>query len=343
MLAAWLVPLLAAFVLSLALCRLAVWLMPRLRFLDQPGAEAHKQQARAVPYGGGGGMAVAVAVAALAAWWLPLPEPAQERWWPVWTGAGLLALIGLIDDLRPLPARLKLIGQMAVCAGAVLVGDLPVDTLRAWPWLGALASFAWLVLLTNAYNLLDHADGLSGSVALVGCVALAAGAAMGGDVTAARNFLIIALAIGGFLVWNKPPARIYMGDSGSLAIGFLIGCGTLMTTFWPSSESGSPLALLSPLLIAAIPLFDTAAVVVKRLRRGAPIMRGDRNHISHRLTRLGVGARASLGAVVALQTALAAATIQLRSADLIAGIVALAQAAAVCVALVLLETSRDHG
>jgi UDP-N-acetylmuramyl pentapeptide phosphotransferase/UDP-N-acetylglucosamine-1-phosphate transferase len=96
-------------------------------------------------------------------------------------------------------------------------------------------------------------------------------------------------------------------------------------------------------LICAIPLFDTIVVVVKRFRRGRPIMQGDRNHISHRLSRLGVSPRASLGAVVALQIALAGVTFQLRNADWIASVVALAQAAAVCVALVLLETSRDHG
>jgi UDP-GlcNAc:undecaprenyl-phosphate/decaprenyl-phosphate GlcNAc-1-phosphate transferase len=341
---AWLLPPLIALTGAVVLCWLAIILASRLRFIDQPGSEAHKQHAYTVPYGGGAGMALAVLAALLvSSFALPLNEGGGLPW-PLLAGAGVLALLGFIDDVHPLPARLKLALQIVVCAAAVSLADLPVDFLRkVHPVLAWLAAFAWLVVVTNAYNLLDHADGLSGAVALVGCLALAGGTMLGGDASAARSWLCIAMAIGGFLVWNRPPARLYMGDSGSLAIGFLIGCGTLQTTFWPSSEGGSPLALLSPLLICAIPLFDTSAVVVKRLRRGAPIMRGDRNHISHRLTRLGVGPKASLGAVVALQVALAASSFQLRNADMIAGVVALAQAGAVCIALVLLETSRDHG
>lgn len=344
LLLSWLLPPLVALAGSALLCWLAIRLAPQLRFVDRPGAEAHKQHARTVPYGGGAGMVLAVLGALLVgAFATPLVERGGLPW-AMLAGAAVLAVVGLIDDLRPLPARLKLLLQAAVCGLAVWLADLPVDFLRqVHPLLAWAAAFAWLVLVTNAYNLLDHADGLSGAVAMVGFLALAGGAMLGGDPGAARTWLCMAAAVGGFLLWNRPPARLYMGDSGSLAIGFLIGCGTLSTTFWPSDEGGSPLALLSPLLICAIPLFDTAAVVVKRLRRGKPIMRGDRNHISHRLTRLGVGPKASLGAVVALQVALAASSFQLRNADIIAGVVALAQAGAVCIALVLLETSRDHG
>lgn len=344
--AAWLVPALTAFAAAAVLCVLAIRLAPRLRFIDRPGAEAHKLQDRPVPYGGGPAMALALALALLAAWWLPV-EPlggAVSRWWPPLAGAALLVLLGAVDDARPLPPRIKLAGQIAVCGAAVSLADLPVDFLRAWsPGLAWLAACAWLVVVTNAYNLLDHADGISASVALVGCAALAGGAVMSGDATSARTWLCLAAALGGFLCLNRPPARIYMGDAGSLPLGFLIGCGTLSTTFWESKDGGSSLALLSPLLICAIPLFDTAAVIVKRLHRGTPIMRGDRNHISHRLGRLGVGPQASLGAVVALQVALAASTFQLRHADAASAAVVVAQAAAICVALVLLETARDHG
>jgi len=342
---AWLLPALAALFGSVLLCRLAMRYAVRLGFLDRPGSEAHKQHTRTVPYGGGPAMALALAVTlSLAAWVLPLPDGSGLLPWPMLAGAAWLVVVGLADDARPLPPRLKLALQAVVCAGAVSFADLPIDFLRAWnPVLAWITAFAWLVLVTNAYNLLDHADGLSGSVAVVGFCALAGGAVLSGDAGAARVWLCLAMAMLGFLMWNRPPARLYMGDAGSLAIGFLIGCGTLSTTFWPSAEGGSPLALLSPLLICAIPLFDTGAVVVKRLRRGRPIMQGDRNHISHRLTRLGVGARASLGAVIALQIALAASSFQLRNADWMSGVVALAQAAAICIALVLLETARDHG
>lgn len=340
---AWLIPPLSALFAAALGCALAIVVARRLRFLDRPGTEAHKQHAAAVPYGGGLAMAVAVALAlAVAVWCFPFATVGLP--WAVLAGAAILVVVGALDDARPLSAPVKLACLALVCAAAVTCADLPVDFLRGiHPALAWVAAFLWLLLITNAYNLLDHADGLSGAVALVGCLALAGGAALGGDDAAARLWSVLALALGGFLLWNRPPARLYMGDAGALALGFLIGCGTLSTTFWPSAEGGSPLALLSPLLICAIPLFDTAAVVVKRLRRGVPIMRGDRNHISHRLARLGVGPNARLGAVVALQVALAAATFHLRDADLISGAVTVAQAAAICLALVLLETSRDHG
>lgn len=344
---AWLVPPVLALLGGFVLCRLAIVLAPHLRFIDRPGSEAHKQQARPVPYGGGPAMALACAAALVAGLRLPLPDLGghpQGPLWPLLAGAGALVLVGVWDDAKALRPRLKLAFQIAVCAAVVAPADLQVDFLRHWSVVLAwVAAFGWMVLVTNAYNLLDHADGLSGAVAFIGAVTLTGGAILSNDAESARLWSCMAAAIAGFLFLNRPPARIYMGDAGSMAIGFLIACGTLQTTFWPSAEGGAPLGVLSPLLICAIPLFDTIAVMVKRLRRGRPLMQGDRNHISHRLTRLGIGPKASLGAVVALQIALAAATFQLRTADLMSGVVALAQAAAVCVALVLLETSRDHG
>ena len=113
-------------------------------------------------------------------------------------------------------------------------------------------------------------------------------------------------------------------------------------TFWPSGESGSPLAILSPVLITALPLFDTATVVVKRLARHQPIMQGDRNHISHRLRRLGLTPRRSLLTAILLQVALAAGALQLRTESLLTGMVVIAQSLAIFVVVVFLETTRDH-
>ena len=322
----------------------------RLRFLDRPGSEAHKQQARAVPYGGGIAM-VATLAAALAAVWLSLDEAVLAHGVAVRGdvlraiagGALAMFLLGLVDDVRPLRAGLKFLLQGVVCAAVVGVGDVTIDSLRATPWLAYGLAWAWLILITNAYNLLDHADGLSATVALISACVLLSGSLLSEDHALAMLWLALIATLGGFLVWNLPPARIYMGDAGAQPLGFLIGMGTLSVTFWPSSEGGSPLAVLSPLLITAIPLFDTAVVVVKRLRRGKPVMLGDRNHISHRLGRLGMSSRASLATVAALQTALAAGALQLRQQELLPGLVVLAQSAGILLAVILLETSRDDG
>lgn len=331
--------------MAVGLCRT---LARRLAFLDRPGLEAHKQQARAVPYGGGIGIAAAFTGCVVAAWFCTTGEDRrlgmQEHGISAVVavfGAALLFVLGLWDDLRHLRALPKIIIQAVVCAAAVWLGDLGIDSLRGMPGLAFMVAWAWLMLVTNVYNLLDHADGLSASVALVSAGVLLYGSTASGDGLGAVLWASLIGSLAGFLVWNLPPARIYMGDSGSLPLGFLIGVGTLSVTFWPSGEGGTPLAILSPVLITAIPLFDTTVVVWKRMRRGASPFVGDRNHISHRLRRLGMGPLTSLATVVALQIALAAGTLQLRTQDWLTACVVLAQAAAVLLAVVLLETSRD--
>jgi UDP-GlcNAc:undecaprenyl-phosphate GlcNAc-1-phosphate transferase len=346
MLDALLLPMAVSFVVGVVATRIAIAAARRLAFLDRPGAEAHKQQTRAVPYGGGAAMAVAVATALAITALLPVIAPASAPdhgpLWPLLAGALALFLVGLVDDRHPLPALGKLTAQVLIAGATVWSGDLGLDFLRPWPWLSYGLAWAWLVLVSNAYNLLDHDDGLCASIAVVSALVLFSGAQLSGDGELARLWLILVGALLGFLAWNRPPARIYMGDAGSLPIGFLIGAGTLSVTFWPSGEGGSPLAVLAPVLITALPLFDTATVVVKRLRRGQPIMQGDRNHISHRLHRLGMTPRRRLLTAIAVQVALGAGALQLRTEELLTAAVVIAQAAAIFVVVVLLETTRDH-
>jgi UDP-GlcNAc:undecaprenyl-phosphate GlcNAc-1-phosphate transferase len=337
---------------SLVATRAAMWLARRLSFLDRPGGELHKQQAAAVPYGGGLAMALAVVIGLATVALLPplgaiAPEggtPKHGSMVPVYLGALALLAVGCYDDLRPLRPGVKLLFQAAIAALVVPTAGLGIDSLRAWPPLYYGAAWAWLVLVSNAYNLLDHADGLCASVATVGALVLFSGGIMSGDLDFARWCLILAAAFIGFLAWNLPPARIYMGDAGSLPLGFLIGAGTLSVTFWPSGVSGSPLAVLSPVLITALPLFDTVTVVIKRLASRRPIMQGDRNHISHRLRRLGLTPRRSLLTAIVLQAALSAGALQLRTESLLTGAVVIAQSLAIFVVVVFLETARDdHG
>jgi UDP-GlcNAc:undecaprenyl-phosphate GlcNAc-1-phosphate transferase len=343
---ALLLPMLVAFVISVIATRMAMMVAGRLAFLDRPGTQAHKQQTRAVPYGGGAAMAVAVAGALGVALLLPALDQGealdQGPLWPLFAGTAALFLVGLIDDVHPLGARTKLAAQVVIAGATVWFGDLGLDSLRAWPWLSYGLAWAWLVLVSNAYNLLDHDDGLCGSIAVVSALVLFSGAQLSGDAELARLWLVLVGALLGFLVWNRPPARIYMGDAGSLPLGFLIGAGTLSVTFWPSGESGSQLAILAPVLITALPLFDTATVVVKRLRRNKPIMQGDRNHISHRLHRLGMTPSRRLLTAIAVQVALAAGALQLRTQDFLTAAIVIAQSAAIFIVVVLLETTRDR-
>jgi UDP-GlcNAc:undecaprenyl-phosphate/decaprenyl-phosphate GlcNAc-1-phosphate transferase len=323
--------------------RIGIAIAQRLSFLDRPGAEQHKQQTHAVPYGGGAAMALALVVGLCVSLALPIElqlTAPVKIWWPIGVGACALFFIGLYDDLRHLSAKAKLIAQAIIAAAVVYAAELNIDSLRDWPILSYGIAWAWLVLVSNAYNLLDHDDGLCACTAIVSALVLVSGAFLSGDSITARHYLLVIAALLGFLWWNRPPARVYMGDAGSLPLGFLIGAGTLSVTFWPSGESGSPLAILSPVLITALPMFDTVMVVIKRLRSGQPIMRGDRNHISHRLQRLGMSPKRRLLTAVAVQIALAAGALQLRTEDLLTAVVIIAQACAIFVVVILLETAR---
>jgi UDP-GlcNAc:undecaprenyl-phosphate/decaprenyl-phosphate GlcNAc-1-phosphate transferase len=317
----------------------------RLAFVDRPGSEAHKQHAAVVPYGGGIAMLIGLAAALVTAAFIPTDTlgsaPTRN---PLVVGVGALAMftLGLRDDLRRLPARIKLLVQAGVCALVVWKAPFSIDTFRNYPVLAYGAAWLWLVLVSNVYNLLDHADGLAATVGAISVIVLLSGSLVADDAHAAALWISLIGVLLGFLFWNLPPARIYMGDAGSLPLGFLIGAGTLSVTFWPSGEEGSPLSVLSPLLITAIPLFDTAAVVIKRMRSSQPIMQGDRNHISHRLARLGMSPRASLATIAALQVALAGGALQLRTQELMPGIVVLAQSACIVLAVIFLETIRSR-
>lgn len=334
-------PAVAGMVATLAGAGAIAW-SHRAGFLDRPGAEAHKQQAMAVPYGGGAAVALGLLVALIGSWLVfdIAPRPAA---WAVAGGALALFAVGLRDDWRALSARAKLAAQLVIAAIVVPCSGLAVDHLAAWPLLAHAAAIAWIVLVSNSYNLIDHADGVSSTTAIISSAVLLAGCLLSGDLAMAMVWATLIGALLGFLRWNLPPARLYLGDAGSLPLGFLVGVGTLSVTFWPSGEGGSALALLAPLLITALPLFDTGVVVIKRLRRGAPLLAGDRHHISHRLGRLGLTPRSTLAVVAALQVALAGSALQLRQGSDLNALLVIAQAAAVLLAVLLLETNRDHG
>ena len=335
-------PFLIAFAISAVACALLVWLAPRMGFVDAPGTEAHKQQTRSVPYGGG----VAVILSLIAGFLsFLLIDPSlldTSIIYIVCTAIGLW-LLGLADDVWPMRARVKLIIQAVLIAIGVGLADLRLDIFDGWPWLSAFLAFWWCLLLANAYNLMDHADGISGSVAIVSIIVLLATSLFNQDIGLSMLWIVMIGAIGGFLVWNLPPAKIYMGDCGTLPIGFIIGAGSIYLTFWFSGENGTnPLSVLTPVLIAMLPIYDMMVVIVKRYRLQRPIMKGDRNHISHRLGRLGLSPRKTLATTVALQSSMAGGALLLRHQDIFTGVVVVSQAAALLLIATLLEANRDR-
>ena len=200
--------------------------------------------------------------------------------------------LGFWDDLKPLGARRKLIGQIliavAVCACGIGIDrfKIPFTTiiieLGGW---GVFITVLWLVGMTNLINLIDGADGLAGGI----CLMLMALLAYVGHESGSFELLVsgMAGALLGFLWFNFPPARIYLGDGGAYFLGFQIGLFALL-----SSNKGTVLAaLVAPLFVLGLPIADTALAILRRGLRGLPIFRPDRRHIHHHLLEMGLSRR----------------------------------------------------
>ncbi len=204
-------------------------------------------------------------------------------------GATLMSVLGLVDDRWELHAGFKLVGQLGA-AGLLIGSGLRVDLLHSWP-LDALLTVIWIVGITNALNLLDNMDGLSGGVAAVAAANFLLLATVHREPQVLVGALAAALlgACVGFLRYNLNPATIFMGDTGSLFIGFVLAALGLKLRF---PDNTTAVTWMIPLAVLVVPLFDTTLVFVSRLRRGRnPLTTPGKDHLSHRLVALGLTRR----------------------------------------------------
>lgn len=241
-------------------------------WVDAPSGERWHEEA--TPHLGGIALVGAVAVAlVLSGGWGAFPGA-------VWLGVGCLFAVGLADDLWTLGLRTKLAAQITA-TGLVLWSGL-----LFWPagplWGSMPLTALWVLGLTNAVNLLDAMDGVAAGVAAVAASIFLLIAALEGHLVLAAVAASVATAAAGFLAYNAAPARIFMGDSGSLPLGFLLAVMGLGLLQPPGS---TPLAV--PILVLAVPLFDTTFVSLTRLWRGQSVSEGGVDHVAHRLVRLG--------------------------------------------------------
>jgi len=213
--------------------------------------------------------------------------PSLSRAYPILAAATLLFLTGLVDDVIRIKPHTKLIIQFIAAAALVLFGlHLPwVNYL----WINELLTIFWLVGMTNAINLLDNMDGLAGGVSLIACVFLAITFVLNGQVAEVLLPVILGAAVLGFLFFNFKPASIFMGDSGSMFLGFMLSGLSLLSGAARFRSLTS--VLLTPVLILMIPIFDTCMVIITRKLSGRRISQGGRDHTSHRLVALGVSER----------------------------------------------------
>lgn len=277
---------LKAFMVSVILTPILRDVFRSYNVVDRPGQR--RMHVHPIPRIGGIPIAIAYVVAIL-----PLGDPDAASGVPLWKflpGAGIIFLTGLLDDFFTLRPVIKLAGQTAA-ALLVFSSGLSVGTLGGASQLPAYLDLPltvfWVLLTTNALNLIDGLDGLCAGIGLVATLTLFGAAWLYGNPDLAYATLPLACALLGFLCYNANPATVFLGDSGALLTGFLLGCYGMIWT----QKTSTLLSLLLPLIALSVPLLDVTVAVIRRLLRSQPIFSADRAHIHHRLLDRGLTPR----------------------------------------------------
>jgi UDP-GlcNAc:undecaprenyl-phosphate GlcNAc-1-phosphate transferase len=265
---------------ALIVAPLMIRLLPPLGLVDLPGSAEHKQHLKPTPLAGGPVLAISLTVCYTA-----LGLPIDREVVGILAGAALMVLWGIADDRLGLGPLQKLLGQLLATALLVYFG-VEVRILRV-PWLNLVLTALWVVGLTNAFNFVDSMDGLA-----LGLAGIAAAFFMLVTIDSAQPILasLAAAVFGGTIgayFFNAAPARMFLGDSGSQLLGFLLAA--IGIAYTPAS-AGLPQGVtwFTPILVLGVPIFDMALVVISRLRRHQPIYRANRDHTFHRLIRIGL-------------------------------------------------------
>src|SRR5882724_9220367 len=214
--------------------------------------------------------------------------PHTSAGWVVAGAASFLFFVGLIDDWLQVKPYQKLVGQVIGAAIVVNYG-LVLPWTRSLP-VNMLITIFWLIGITNAINLLDNMDGLATGIAAIASCFLTFNFLNGNQMTEAAMMAVFAAALLGFLIYNSNPASIFMGDSGSMFIGFFLAGAALVNVSGGRSRSFVPV-LAVPILVLFIPIFDTTFVTILRKLSGRAASQGGRDHTSHRLVALGMSER----------------------------------------------------
>ena len=278
-----------------------------------------------------------------------LPGLMQQstRLWTLLAGGSVLTLLGLVDDRRGLDWKIRLGVQTLVAAVLVQFG-WRLSVLGNVHLITDPLSVLWIVGLVNSFNMLDNMDGLSAGVAAIAAGMLAAVMLLAPDPTTSQPqlfvggfLLVIVGALLGFLWHNRPPARLFMGDAGSYLIGYLLAMATLTTTF--AGENVPRHAILAPLCVLAVPLYDTITVVFIRLRSGRSPFVGDKSHFSHRLVELGMTKSQAVATIYLTTATCGLGALLLHQVNGVGACVIILLVACVLVLVGILETTGRHG
>jgi len=356
----WLLVYLYVFDVSFALALLLTPLCKRLSFqwgfIDQPDQE-RKIHTGGMPLLGGLAVFCAFAVNVVFNYLVVLPlasnvdlpfidMPDVKMYlngafsvWPkllvIVVGGGLMIALGLYDDKYELGARTKFVAQMVIASLVALAGMRVTLFIHS-----AVVSFGltvlWIVTITNAMNFLDNMDGLCAGIGLVSAALFGFVAGMQHQFFVCLLAMALSGALLGFLPHNFKPASIFLGDSGSHFVGYMLAVVPICVTFY---RRGTPtlLPVLIPLLVLAVPLFDLVMVMWIRFRRGQPVYQGDVNHISHRLVRLGLPQSWAVTLIYLITLTLGLGATILLWSEMTAALVVIVQAICILAIVTLLE------
>lgn len=275
-----------AFILSLIFTPVAIWLAPKIGAVDIP-KDARRMHTKPMPRFGG----MAIFIGAMAA--ITGFMENDPRVTGIIIGGVCIYALGVFDDLRGMPAKVKLLGQIG-CASIVFAFGTRIQFITnpfgdGHSYLVGLTGFVitiiWIVGITNTVNLIDGLDGLAAGVAFIASLSICYTAYIHGMYEVALAMLAIAGGALGFLPYNFHPAKIFMGDGGSLFLGFMLAAFSIMGPV----KGATIFATLVPVLVLGIPIFDTAFAILRRLINKRPIMEADKGHLHHRMMAVGLG------------------------------------------------------
>ena len=291
-----------AFVIAAAvtavLTPLCIKIAPKIGAMDVP-RDSRRMHTRPIPRFGGVAILAGVMVGFIMIW------PFGEQYRGIFIGAVMVFILGIIDDLTDLPPKVKFLGQIA--AAVVLwffslqirgmANFLPFGPMYiSFPaWLSIIVTVFWVVAITNAVNLIDGLDGLAAGIACIACLSVAYSANYTHRYSTCILILSVAGAAFGFLLFNFHPAKIFMGDAGSMLFGFLLASVSLVGDM--PNKSVTLFSTLLPIMILGLPIFDEIFAIVRRAVSHKPIMQADRGHIHHRMMAQGYGQRRTVFAL----------------------------------------------
>ncbi|MGE5373154.1 MAG: glycosyltransferase family 4 protein [Solirubrobacterales bacterium] len=272
-------PFLLALTLVPASMRVAAW----VGAVDKPNAR--KMHVKPMPRLGGLGIFVAFMAVVLVAPFVPLKQPLIG----ILIGGGLIFALGVLDDVFRLNAWTKLAAQIVAALVTVHFGvkvqflSVPFDGMVDLGMMSIPLTVLWIIGVTNAVNLIDGLDGLAGGVSGIAALTVGVVALLAGQHAVAFVAFCLVGAVAGFLPYNYHPAKTFMGDSGALFLGFTLSCLSIAGL----AKSAALISLFVPVVILAIPIFDTLFAIVRRVNNRQPIFKPDKEHLHHQLIAMG--------------------------------------------------------